>query len=232
MNATNTSSPHNATISPTSFLHPATPANTSIPKQTSIPVHLANHTRRAGPPQNIHLGPALHPTNETLNRIHSVLVSNSPEADILFMLLEIILPILGVIAFLTLMLLIMRHITNRLYPNPKDSSDAPAIELSSMRNSATSDRTLVNPRKLSMTRGPKVGRFPDSKYGGVFAWRLAMERPKQVPQNTGPRVGEAFPRLNVEGVEGGQAPRRASSSTYSRSMDGVTLYPGRSWGSR
>lgn len=248
MNASTESFPHSSIAPPTSSTISAPTANASIQTQKSLAAHFVNYTRRADPPEKIHLDLNLRPSNESLQRSHNILISNSPEADILFMLLEIILPILGVVIFLTLVLLIMRHITNKLYPNTKEGRGTHAIELSSMRNtSATSHSTLVNSRKISISRTPKtVGRFPDSKYGGVLAWRLAMERPKQTKQVASPRVQDPnpnsnaraqdpYPRANADGVFGAsveQAARRQSSSTYSRSMDGVTLYPEGSWVSR
>ncbi|KAF2446234.1 hypothetical protein P171DRAFT_483597 [Karstenula rhodostoma CBS 690.94] len=233
-------SPNNMTVSLLSSANPPATGNASIEQQTSMVVHLVNHTRRADSSQKVHLGPELRPTNETINRIHSVLASNSPEADILFMMIEITFPILGVIAFLTFVLLLMRRITNKLYPNTKEDSEAGDIELSSRRStSAQSDKTLVNPRKLSQPRSPHADdRFPDTKNGGVFAWRLAMEKPKQARQSPSLKAKNQYPHANTGGFFGlsvEQPPRRESSSIYSRSMDGVTLYPESnmaSWGSR
>ncbi|KAL5414638.1 hypothetical protein PMIN03_003139 [Paraphaeosphaeria minitans] len=229
-------SPHSMTIPLLSSTNPAAAGNASIEQQTSMVVHLVNHTRRAEHPQKVHLKSELRPANETLKRIHGVLTSNSPEADILFMILEITVPILGVIAFLTAMLLITRHMTNKLYPDAEEDSEAGVFELSSMRApSVKSDRTLVNARKPSKTNSSKgVDRFPDSKSGGVFAWRLAMEKPKQLQQSPGLRAENRYPHANAGGFCGATVeplPRRQSSSMYSRSMDGVTLYPERKTGS-
>ncbi|KAJ4354006.1 uncharacterized protein N0V89_005738 [Didymosphaeria variabile] len=210
----------------------------------SVAVHPLNHTRRAAPQPTMGLRQELRPSNDTRHRICNVLVSNSPEADLLFMMLEISLPIIGVIAFLTLVLLIMRHVTNKLYPDTDEDNEQGNIELSSMRKSKSvkSDRTLVNPKKLSKfrTTGRNAeDRFPDTKDGGVFAWRLAMENPPQPRQSPNVRTEDRYLNANTGGFVGlsiEQSPQpRQSSSIYSRSMDGVTLYPERntgSWGSR
>jgi hypothetical protein len=231
-------SPNSMTVPLISTVNPATPEKANLEQQTSMAVHLANHSRRAVPFRRVYTKPEFRPTNETLGRIHTVLATNSPEADILFMMLEVTLPIIGVIAFMTLMLLIMRHVTNKLYPNTEEDSEHGDIELSSMRRSTSlkSDKTLVSPRKLPKSRSSKAGdRFPDSKNGGVFAWRLAMEKPKQPPQqNPSLRADDRYLHSNAGGFFGlsiEQPPRRQSSSIYSRSMDGVTLYPERNTGS-
>lgn len=233
-------SPNTMDVPLLSSIDPLAPKNASIEHQTSMAIHLVNHTRRVDSPQKVFLKPELRPTNETIKRIHNILASNSPEADVLFMMLEVALPIVGVIAFITLLLLIMRHITNKLYPKPDEDSEAGDIELSSMRStSAKSDKTLVNPGKLSNPGSPKaVDRFPDTKNGGVFAWRLAMEKPRQPQQSPSLRAADRYPQANAGGFFGiaiEQPPRRQSSSIYSRSMDGVTLHPEKStgsWGSR
>jgi hypothetical protein len=202
--AYNKTSPDSMTVPLISTVSSAAPKKVGLEQQTGMAVHLANHSQRAAPFRRGYMKREVRPTNETLGRIHTVLATNSPEADILFMMLEATLSIIGVILFLTLMLLIMRHVTNKLYPNTEEDSEQD-IELSSMHmsTSSNSDKTLVSPQTLPKPRSPKVGnRFPDSKAGGVFAWRLAMEKPKQPP-------------------------RGQTSSIYSRSMDGVTLYPER-----
>jgi hypothetical protein len=167
-------------------------------------------------------------------------MSNSPEGDILFMMLEITLPIVGVIAFLTLILLMMRHITNKLYPNTDEDSEQGTIELSSMRksNSVKSEPTLIHPKKLSRIRSNSrkaEDRFPDTQNGGVFAWRLAMEKPPQPQRSPNVRTEDRYPRANTGGFIGLDMEQpcqaRQSSSIYSRSMDGVTLYPERNTGS-
>ncbi|KAJ4303103.1 hypothetical protein N0V90_001994 [Kalmusia sp. IMI 367209] len=160
-----------------------------VVKATTTPatmaVHLVNVTGRATP-----MKPQVHSVhrsnNATLGRIRNVLEANSPEADILFMMLEITLPIMGVIGFITLMLLVTRYLTNKFYPNSEEDEEAGDIELSSVG----SDDTCVDTRRPELARVNTDQRFYN---GGIV------------------RIKPALPRK--------------SSSLYSRSMDGVTLYP-------
>lgn len=182
--------------------------------------------------------------NQTLDGIHRVLISNSPDADILFMMLEIALPIVGVIAFLTLTLLVMRYFTNKMYPDADADSKQGDIELSSMRKSGSvkSDRTLVNPpmpvKTIKRRTARKENPHLDAKHGGVFAWRMALEGPAP-PLRQSSRQEDRHPY----GMPGGfgshvdqhmtlqqPPPPRQSSSLYSRSIDGITLNPERNIG--
>lgn len=193
-----------------------------------------NHTQRDSVPQ-VDSKSEHQPDKITLNHIHNILLANSPQADILFMMLEISLPIVGVIAFLTLMLLIMRHVTNKLYPNNNENSEQGDIELASLHGSSTAktDKTLAYAKKaFQSTLQRAENRFPDTKAGGVFAWRLAMEKSSQREQRSNARRQDAnahastggFFGLSMEQLHQASQPRE-SSSVYSRSMDGVTLYP-------
>lgn len=183
------------------------------------------------------------PSNETLSLIHKTLLANSPEADILYMLLEIGAPIIGVVAFFTFALLVTRRVADKLYPDPELASEQGDIELNTMRKSSSthSDKTLVDnaPRvvpKAETSRswcGPGKVRFwrPGAPFGGVQ--KMSLEKGEGGKSDGGNKwVGwegkrEVRPQVQVQ-VHVPLVPvQRQSSSVYSRSMDEVTLYPGR-----
>ncbi|KAF1967028.1 hypothetical protein BU23DRAFT_573531 [Bimuria novae-zelandiae CBS 107.79] len=185
------------------------------------------------------------PQNETLTIIHNILLSNSPSADIIFLMLEIILPIAGVIGFLTLVIFAVRHVTHKLYPNHEVDSEHDDIELSpvGMSLSVQSDKTLVNPLPNLLKKPAKAGRgqhqrevepYLHAQNGELLAWRMAMERPVAQLQGTMDVSAPPYAKNDyggftlvqpAMGTQPPPSPPRQSSSVYSRSVDGVTLYP-------
>ena len=146
------------------------------------------------------------------------------------MLLEIGAPIIGVIAVLTVALLCMRHVTNKLYPDPEVASIEDAIELDVMRRASethSDDKTLVG--DISLARPEKMPGVLQDK-GGFAVGKTRFWRADSAVDMKGEEEGPWGKGVQW-GCTKGESPLRQSSSVYSRSMDGITLYAGKTIGS-
>lgn len=161
------------------------------------------------------------------------------------MTLEVAAPIIGVIALLTLMLLLMRHASNKIYPEPDTDGENADIELGSVGKSPSvkSERTLVDgvmrERNTLDHVNAKTPLWRRAVGKGV-EWRRDSGIGKEdgqpfaksggVGMGVGMGVGGEAHTPMQEQVAGAVHSPRQSSSVYSRSVDGFTVYPERVFG--
>jgi hypothetical protein len=144
-------------------------------------------TRRATPHPPPHL-----PQKKILDLIRTILLTNSPEADIALFVMEIVGTIISTLLLFCILVFLSRTLGRLFYPLPKPGDEDGDIELDAMRV-----RTV-----------DIVGTLADP-----FTDPMKSELARVVP-NGDERMYTAKTKAGV--------PR--SSSIYSRSIDGVTLY--------
>lgn len=162
----------------------ATPRSTSFP----LPSYPSTQQTPLYPRQAL----APRPSNETLGRVHNVVVSSYPNADIAMHIVEIVLPIVCAAGFMAIFVYIVRTLVQRYYAKASKKQHPYDIELFPVR---------VKPSQV-----PTSGPFFSS-----------TEKLEGIKPN---------PYVWWKSAEAQEGKPRASSSVYSRSFDGTTLYYG------
>jgi len=189
---------------PLSYLLSYPLGTTSSPKQTNRTLRLPRNInpQRFSQVQTPIIPPLSHrttprsprnrPKKQTLDLIRTILLTNSPEADIALFLMEIVGTIVSALLLFCILVLASRILGRMLYPLPNPEDEEGDIELESVR-----DRSVDS-------AGTLVGSSPEP---------IKPEHVRVVPKGD-ERIHVARTKVGV--------PR--SSSVYSRSVDGVTLF--------